>query len=190
MRDDCAPHHDVEGPDDRRPPFHLADDLVHLEGVLQQLQQTLEGHADAPLWVPLQVTHAAVALAQQLLHGWQVQQAVTQTCLTRWEQTLETLETVGVAFQRQAETHQAQTIQLRRAPWWAFLAGMCLMALVVGWLGGWRIAPPPLDESAWQAHRPVPRVPERMPPADERPRAAPAALPAPEANDTPTAEGS
>ena len=38
-----------------------------------------------------------------------------QGCLTPWPQTLETLETMGVALQRQAETHQAQTVQLRRA---------------------------------------------------------------------------
>jgi len=48
-----------------------------LEGVLQQRQQTLEAHADDTLWAPLQGTHEAVALAQQLFHGWQVQQAVT-----------------------------------------------------------------------------------------------------------------
>jgi hypothetical protein len=43
-----------------------------LEGVLQQRQQTLEAHVDDTL-----LTHEAVALAQQLLRGWQVQQAVT-----------------------------------------------------------------------------------------------------------------
>ena len=58
-----------------------------------------------------------------------------QGCLTPWQQTLETLETVGMALQRQAETHQAQTVQLRRAPWWAVLVGVCLMALVAEWLG-------------------------------------------------------
>jgi hypothetical protein len=75
----------------------------------------LEDHADDPLLVPLQVTHEAVALAHSLLHGWQVQQAMTQGCLMQWQQMLETLETMGVALQRQAETHQAQTVQLRRA---------------------------------------------------------------------------
>jgi len=54
----------------------------------------LEAYDADPRWAPLQVTHEAVALAQQLLHGWQVQQAVTQGCLTQWQQTLETLETV------------------------------------------------------------------------------------------------
>jgi hypothetical protein len=177
------------GPDDRRPPRDLADDLAQLEDALQQLRQMLEAHATAPRWVPLQVTREAVALAHRLLHGWQVQQALTQTCLTRWQQTLETLETVGVALQRQAEAHQAQTGQLRRAPWWAFLAGMCLMALVVGWLGGRRTAPPPLDGSAWQTRRPVPRVPERVPPADERPSVAPAAPLTPGTHEAPSRDG-
>ena len=89
-----------------------------------------------PRWVALQATHEAVALAHSLLHGWQVQQVMTQGCLTQWQQTLKTLDTAGVALQRQAETHQAQTGQLRRAPWWALLAGVGLMALVAGWLGG------------------------------------------------------
>ena len=78
-----------------------------------------------------------------------------QGCLTPWEQTRETLEIVGVAFQRQAETHQAQTVQLRRAPWWAFLAGRCLMALVAGWLEGWHTASLSRDEPAWQTLQPV-----------------------------------
>ena len=42
------------------------------QGWLTRWQQTLEAHADDTLWAPLQVTHEAVALAQQLLHGWQV----------------------------------------------------------------------------------------------------------------------
>jgi len=97
MRDDCAPHNDVEGPDDGGPPRHPADDLAQLESVLQQLRQMLEDHDADPLWVPMQVTHEAVALAHSLLHGWQVQQAMTHGCLTQWQQTL---ETVGVALQR------------------------------------------------------------------------------------------
>ncbi len=45
-----------------------------------------------------------------------------------------------MALQRQAETHQAQTGQLCRAPWWALLAGVCLMALM--WVVGiWIRAP-------------------------------------------------
>jgi hypothetical protein len=123
MREPTGPQSNGTGPDDRRPPRHSADDLAQLESVLQQLRQMLEAHDAAPRWVPLQVTHEAVALAHRLLHGWQVQQAMTQGWLTRWQQTLQTLETVGVALQSQAETHQAQTVQLRRAPWWALLAG-------------------------------------------------------------------
>ena len=53
------------------------------------------------------------------------------------------------AHQRQAETHQAQTRQLRHAPWWALLAGVCLMALVAGWLGAQHTAPPFYDGPAW-----------------------------------------
>jgi hypothetical protein len=140
MREPTGPQRNGTGPDDRRPPRHPADDLAQLEGLLQQLQQTLEDHDADPRWVPLQVTHEAVALAHRLLHGWQVQQAMTQVCLTQWLQTLQTLETVGVALQRQAETHQAQTVQLRRAPWWAFLAGVGLMGLM--WVVGiWIRAP-------------------------------------------------
>src|SRR5712692_294520 len=153
MREPTGPQSNGTGPDDRRPPRHSADDLAQLASVLQQLRQMLEAHAAAPRWVPLQVTHEAVALAHRLLHGWQVQQAMTQGCLTRWQQTLQALETVGVALQRQDETHQAQ---LRRAPWWAFLAGGCLMALVAGRLGARHTAPPPCDGPAWQTLQPVP----------------------------------
>ena len=183
MREPTGPQRNGTGPDDRRPPRHSADDLAQLESVLQQLRQMLEAHDADPRWVPLQVTHEAVALAHRLLHGWQVQQAMTQVCLTQWQQTQ---QTVGVALQRQAETHQAQTGQLRRAPWWAFLAGVCLMALVAGWLGAWHTAPPPRDGPAWQTLQPVPVVPERVPPSDERPSPAPDAPPA---DDTPTGEG-
>ena len=188
MREPTGPQSNGTGPDDRRPPRHSADDLAQLESVLQQLRQMLEAHDAAPRWVPLQVTHEAVALAHRLLHGWQVQQAMTQVCLTQWQQTLQTLETVGVALQRQAETHQAQTGQLRRAPWWAFLAGVGLMALVAGWLGGRHTAPPPRDGPAWQTLQPVPVVPERVPPSDERPSPAPDAPPL-AVDDTPTGDG-
>ena len=77
MRETTGPQSNGTGPDNHRPPRHRADDRAWLEGVLQRRQQTLEAHADDTLWAPLQVTHEAVALAQQLLHGWQVQQAVT-----------------------------------------------------------------------------------------------------------------
>jgi len=77
MRETTGPQSNGTGPDNHRPPCHPADDRAWLEGVLQQRQQTLEAHADDTLWAPLQGTHEAVALAQQLFHGWQVQQAVT-----------------------------------------------------------------------------------------------------------------
>jgi len=149
----------------------------------------LEAHDTAPRWVPLEMTREAVALAHSLLHGWQVQQAMTQGCLTQWQQTLEVLETMGVALQHQAETHQAQTRQLRRAPWWAFLAGGCLMALVAGWLGARHTAPPPYDGPAWQTLQPVPVVPDRVPPSDERPSPAPDATLTSETHDTPIRDG-
>ena len=76
MRERAGPESRGTGSDNHRPPRHPADDLAWLEGVLQQRQQTLEAHADDTLWASLQVTHEVVALAQQLLHGWQVQQAV------------------------------------------------------------------------------------------------------------------
>jgi ferric-dicitrate binding protein FerR (iron transport regulator) len=129
----------------------------------------LADHDADPRWVPLQVTHEAVALAHSLLHGWQVQQAMPQGCLTQWQQTLETLETMGVALQHHAETHQAQTRQRRRALWWALLAGVCLMALVAGWLGTRHTAPPPYDGPTWQTLQPVPSVPETVRPSDEPP---------------------
>ena len=72
MRETTGPQSNGTGPDNHRPPCHPADDRAWLEGVLQQRQQTLEAHANDTL-----LTHEAVALAQQLLHGWQVQQAVT-----------------------------------------------------------------------------------------------------------------
>src|SRR5256712_861100 len=118
MREPTGPQRNGTGPDDRRPPRHSADDLAQLESVLQQLRQMLEAHAAAPRWVPLQVTHEAVTLAHRLLHGWQVQQAMTQVCLTQWQQALQALETAGVTMQI-----QAQTARRRHAPWWAFLAG-------------------------------------------------------------------
>ena len=141
MQDDCAPHHDVEGLDDGGLSLPVSDDLARLEDAVQRLQQTLEEQDAVPLWEPLRVTQEAVTLAQGLLRGWQLEQAVTQVCLTRWQQTLQALETVGIAFQRQAETLQAQTAQLRRAPWWDFLARVGLMGLLA--LGVWRPAPPP-----------------------------------------------
>jgi hypothetical protein len=103
-----------------------------------------------------------MALAHRLLHGWQVQQTITQGCLTQWQQTLQALETVGGASQRQAEALQAQTGQRRRAPWWALLAGVCL---------------------------PVPSVPETMRPSNERSSSVPDALLAPPADDTPAGDG-
>ena len=189
MRDDCAPHHDVEGPDDGRPPRDASGELARLGGALQRLQQTLEAYDADPRWAALQATHEAVALAHSLLHGWQVQQAMTQGCLTQWQQTLKTLDTAGVALQRQAETHQAQTGQLRRAPLWAFLAGVGLMALVAGWLGGRHTAPPPRDKPAWQALQPVPVVPERLQLSDEHPSPAPDATLTSETHDTPIRDG-
>jgi hypothetical protein len=76
LREPAGPQRNGTGPDNPKPPGHLADDLAWLEGLLQQHQQTLEAHADDTCWAPLQVTHEAGVLAQQLLHGWQVQQAV------------------------------------------------------------------------------------------------------------------
>ena len=70
MRELTRPQSNGTEPDNHGPPRHPADDLTWLEGLLQQRQQTLEAHADDPLWAPLQVTHEAVALAQQLLDGW------------------------------------------------------------------------------------------------------------------------
>ncbi len=100
MRDDLAPHNDVEGPDDGGPPLPLYGDLARLEDAVQRLQQTLEEHDDLPLWEPMRATQDAVTLAQRLLRGWQVEQAVTQACLTRWQQTLQALETAGVTMHR------------------------------------------------------------------------------------------
>ena len=51
--------------------------VTRLEGIVQQLRQMLEAHDTAPRWVPLEMTREAVALARSLLHGWQVQQAMT-----------------------------------------------------------------------------------------------------------------
>ena len=160
MREPTGPQRNGTGPDDRRPPRHSAADLAELED-----------HDAAPRWVPLQVTPEAVALAHRLLHGWQVQQAMTQVCLTQWQQTLETLKTVGMALQRQAETHQAQTVQLRRAPWWAFLAGVSLMGTLT--LSAWFLTAPPHPVPRWQALPPPRLVPESVRPAAEPPSAAP-----------------
>ena len=91
-----------------------------------------------------------------------------------------------MALQGQAETHQAQ---LRRAPWWALLAGGCLMALVAGWLGARHTAPPPYDGPAWQTLQPVPSVPEIVRPSAERPSVAPDATRAPEAHDALSIDG-
>ena len=73
MRERAGPESRGTGSDNHRPLRHPADDLAWLEGVLQQCQQTLEAHANDTFWAPLQVTHEEAALAQQLLHGWQVQ---------------------------------------------------------------------------------------------------------------------
>src|SRR5262249_26746263 len=101
MREPTGPQSHGTGPDDRRLPRHPADDLAWLEGALQQSGRMREAPDTAPRWGPLRGTREAGALAHRLLHGWQVQQALTQGCLTRWQQTL---ETVGATRQRQAET--------------------------------------------------------------------------------------
>jgi len=160
MHEPTGPQRNSTGPDDRRPPGHPADDVARLEGMLQQLQHLLEDHADDPLWVLMQPTREAGALAHRLLHGWQVQQAMTQGCLTRWQQTLQTLKTVGVALQCQAETHQAP---LRRAPWWAVLAGLCLIALP--WVVGiWLRAPVVRERCQTRRRGPVSGPEEADPP--------------------------
>src|SRR5262249_21342617 len=82
--------------------------------------------------------------------------------LTRWQQALETLETVGMALQRQTETLQAQTAQLRRAPWWAVLAGVCLMALM--WVVGIWIRAPVVREHRQKRRRGPVSVPEKADP--------------------------
>jgi len=187
MREPTGPQSNGTGPDDHRPPRHPADDLARLEDALQQLRQMLEAHDTAPRWVPLQGTREAVALAHRLLHGWQVQQAMTQVCLTPWQQTLETLETVGVALQRQAETPQAQMVQLRRAPWWAFLTGVGFMGMLA--LSAWLLASPPRPVPPWQALPPVPMVPGAVRPSEERPSPAPDATLTSETHDTPLRDG-
>ncbi len=187
MREPTGPQRNGTGPDDRRPPRHSADDLAQLESVLQQLRQMLEAHDADPRWVPLQVTHEAVALAHRLLHGWQVQQAMTQVCLTQWQQTLQALETAGVTMQLQAQTLQAQTGQLRHAPWWAFLTGVGFMGMLA--LSAWLLASSPRPVPPWQARPPVPMVPGAVRPSEEPPSVAPDATLAPEAHDAPSMDG-
>lgn len=160
MRDHTGPHDIAEEPDDGRPPLHAYCDLDRLEDALQRLQQMLEDHDEGTLGEPLQVTHEAVALAQSLLHGWQVQQAVTQACLTRWEQTMQALETTGLIMQIQAETLRQETTQRRGAAWWTFLAGVGLIGMIA--LGVWRPAPPVLDDPVRQTRRPMPALLETI----------------------------
>ena len=52
MRDDLAPHNDVEGPDDGGPALPLSGDLARLEDAVQRLQQTLEEQDAVALWEP------------------------------------------------------------------------------------------------------------------------------------------
>ena len=108
---------------------------------MERLQQTGAGQGNVPLWDVLRVTTDAMTLAQGLMQCWQAQQAATQAGLTTWRHHTQTLETTGVILQCQAETLQAQAVQLHRAPWWAFLAGVGLMGLVA--LGMGRLTAPP-----------------------------------------------
>ncbi len=119
----------------------------------------------------MRVTQEAVTLAQSLLRGWQVEQAVTQVCLTQWQQTFAMLEITVQTMYCQAETHRAQRAQLRRMAWWAFLAGVCLTGLVA--LGAWHLAPPPCALPAWQTLRPMPVVRERARPVRPLPGTGP-----------------
>ena len=66
---------------------------------MQRLQPTGEGQRDVLVRELLRVTHDAVTLPQGVLRGWQAQQTVPQACLTRWQQTLQALETTGVTLQ-------------------------------------------------------------------------------------------
>jgi len=187
MRDDLTPHNDVEGPDDGGPALPLSGDLARLEDAVQRLQQTLEEQDDVALWEPMRATQDAVTLAQRLLRGWQVEQAVTQACLTRWQQTLQALETAGVTMQLQAQTLQALTARRRHAPWWAFLTGVGVMGMLA--LSAWLLASPPRRVPPWQARPPVPMVPGAVRPSEEPPSMAPDATLAPEAHEAPSIDG-
>src|SRR5712692_12093702 len=102
------------------------------------------------------MTREAVALAHSLLHGWQVEEAMTQGWLTRWQQTLATAgdrrcgppgpgrDTPGAAAPR-------AVVGLARGGGPHGPGGR-----VVG-------SAAPRDASAWQTLRPVPE--ERQPDA-------------------------
>jgi len=60
MRDDCAPHNNVEGPDDAGPPVHAYCDLNRLEDAVQRLQQTLET-AGVTMQIQAQTRQAGMA---------------------------------------------------------------------------------------------------------------------------------
>ena len=182
MREPTRPQSHGTGPDDRRPPRHPADDLARLGGVLQQLRQMLEAHDTAPRWVPLEMTREAVALAHSLLHGWQVEEAMTQGWLTRWQQTLAT-----------AGDRRCGPPGPGRDP-----PGAAAPRAVVGLARGGGPHGPggrvvggaaPRDESAWQTLRPVPVMPERLQPSDERPSPVPDATLTSETHDTPIRDG-
>ncbi len=65
---------------------------------------------------------------------------MTQTCLTRWGQTVQALETMGLLMQIQAETRRQETAQQRGAVGWALLAGVSLMGTLA--LSAWLLTSP------------------------------------------------
>jgi len=187
MHADSAPEDEAAWPDADGPPLQAHLTLTRLEDTVERLQQTETEQGHIPLGEVLRVTTDAMTLAQGLLRGWQAQQAETQAGLTTWRQHTQTLETTGVLLQIQTETLRQATGQLRRAPWWAFLAGVGLMGLVA--LGAGHLTAPPHLVPPGPSLRSLPMLPESLRPSEEPFRTMPDATPVPATDDTPTDEG-
>jgi hypothetical protein len=115
---------------------HISADVDSLEDRVHRLQEALTATDQDPGGAPLGVAQETITLVQEVLRGWQGAQAMTQTCLTQWHQTVAALETTSLVLQSQAPR--------RRTAGWAFLAGVGVMGLLL--LAGGRSAPPARDD--------------------------------------------
>jgi hypothetical protein len=136
MADETRPADHGAAPADGPSPCHMSADIDPLEHLVHRLQEALEAPDKAPCGARVCVAPEALLLAQYLLRGWQGAQALTQTCLTQWHQTVAALETTSLVLQSQAQMLQTQRC---RTAGWAFLASVGVMGLLM--LAGGRSAP-------------------------------------------------
>ncbi len=187
MRDDLAPHNDVEGPDNGRPPLDAYTALARLADAIQRRQPSGEGHGDALVRQVLRVTTDTVTLAQGLVQEWHASQTAREGRLATWREHIQALETTGRAMEIQAQMLQMAQRPLHRASWWSFLTGVGVTGMLA--LTVWLVTIPLHPVPRWQALPPPLLVPESVRPSKESPSVAPDATLAPEAHEAPIRDG-